>query len=56
MNAAGQATLQACAAADALGLVAPPAGYWLALPAIVAAYLASAQLLKHWLALRYGQL
>jgi len=40
----------------ALGLVAPPGGYWLALPAIVAAYLVAAQLLKHWMARRYGQL
>ncbi|GJJ03357.1 magnesium-translocating P-type ATPase [Duganella rhizosphaerae] len=40
----------------ALGFVAPPAGYWLALPAIVAAYLVAAQLLKSWLARRYGQL
>ncbi|GJI97060.1 magnesium-translocating P-type ATPase [Duganella caerulea] len=40
----------------ALGFVTPPAGYWLALSAIVGAYLVSAQLLKSWLAHRYGQL
>ncbi|NVD74713.1 magnesium-translocating P-type ATPase [Duganella sp. BJB1802] len=41
---------------DALGFVTPPGGYWLALSAIVGAYLVSAQLLKSWLAHRYGQL
>ena len=40
----------------ALGFVPMPGGYWLALSAIVAAYLATAQLLKAWLARRFGQL